>query len=82
MFDDGVATRVYNMTAQMMTALGAFGAMLAFLLAGLPNDTPVYIKLILGAANAGLVFYLGQTNKGTVPLAVTIEPHVVDKDKQ
>jgi len=63
------------MTAQVMTVLGAFGAMLSFLLAGLPNDTPVYIKLVIGTFNAGLVFYLGQTNKGTIPLSVTIEPH-------
>ena len=55
------------MTSQMMTLLGAVGAMLAFLLAGLPSETPLYLKLVLGVANAGLTYYLGQTNTGTVP---------------
>ena len=55
------------MTGQMMTLLGAFAAMLAFLQAGLPPETPVYIKLLIGAVNAGLSYYLGQSNRGTLP---------------
>ena len=55
------------MSSNMMTILGAVGAMLACLMAGLPAETPLYLKLLIGALNAGLVFYLGQTNKGTLP---------------
>lgn len=53
------------MTSGMMTALGAVGAGMAFVVAGLPAETPVYIKLLLGAVNAGLVAYIGKTHPGT-----------------
>lgn len=54
------------LTATHMTLLGAFGAGLSFVLAGLPMGTPWYVKTFLGSVNAFLVFYLGQTNKGTI----------------
>ena len=53
------------MTSNQMTALGAAGAMLTFALMGLPPTIPVYIKFVMGMLNAGVTFYLGQTNKGT-----------------
>lgn len=52
-------------TSAQMTLLGALGAGLAFINAGLPPETAWYIKIGIGAMNAALVFYLGQTNKGT-----------------
>lgn len=62
------------MTSQNMTVLGAFAAMLAFIQVGLPVETSVWIKLVVGAANAGLSTYLGLTNKGTMT--------VVEKEKK
>ena len=53
------------MTSIMMTALGVGGAVVAFVAAGLPTDTPDWVKLIFGALNAGVSFYLGKTNTGT-----------------
>lgn len=53
------------MTSGMMTFVGAVAAALAFLLAGLPAETPVYVKLGIGTLNAALSFYLGQTHPGT-----------------
>ncbi len=61
-------------SGQVMTIIGAFCAMLAFLQVGLPGDTPVYVKLSIGALNAFLSYYLGQTNKGTI---VPVEPKVI-----
>ncbi len=55
------------MSGQAMTFLGALAAMLAFIQVGLPAETPVYLKLAIGAANAGLSYFLGQTNKGNLP---------------
>lgn len=62
------------MSSNMMTLLGAIGAMLAFLLAGLPAETPIYAKLLIGVLNAGVTFYLGQTNKGTLPEPRNVTP--------
>ncbi len=53
------------MTSNQMTLIGVIAAMTAFVVAGLPQDTPVYVKLMLGSVNAGLPFYTGLTNKGT-----------------
>lgn len=55
------------MSGQLMTLLGAIAAMLAVIQLGLPAETPTYVKLIIGAVNAGLSYYLGQTNKGNTP---------------
>lgn len=54
------------MSANVMTAIGALCAMLAFVQAGLPFETNMYIKLSIGAINAALAYYLGHTNQGTV----------------
>lgn len=53
------------MSSRNMTIFGAIGAGLAFLSAGLPDETNLFIKLILGAFSASLSFYLGSTNQGT-----------------
>lgn len=55
------------MSSQVMTLLGAIGAAISFLLAGLPDNTPWWGKLGIGALNAFLTFYLGQSNRGTAP---------------
>jgi hypothetical protein len=57
------------MTNQVMTLLGAIGAMLAVIQLGLPENTSWSVKLGVAAVNAGLSYYLGQTNKGTTPQA-------------
>lgn len=54
-----------KVSSQQMTAIGSVAAGLAFLQFGLPDDTPQYVELLIGTANAGLSFYLGKTNKGT-----------------
>ena len=56
------------MTSQMMTLLGACAAMMAFLQAGLPAETPLYVKIGIGALNAFVSTYLGLTNRGTSPI--------------
>lgn len=48
-----------------MTTVGAVAATIAFIVAGLPAETPIYVKLCLGAVNAGLSFYAGLTHAGT-----------------
>ena len=48
-----------------MTIIGCVGAGLAFIMASLPPETPIYIKLTIGGINAMLSFYLGKTNTGT-----------------
>ena len=53
------------MTSNQMTAIGIVTAMIAFVVAGLPTETPVYVKLALGCVNAGLSFYTSLTHPGT-----------------
>lgn len=53
------------MTSNQMTIVGIVAAMTAFIVAGLPVDTPIYIKLTLGSVNAALSFYTGLTHMGT-----------------
>lgn len=55
------------MPGGIMTLLGAVGAMLAALQVAIPTDSSTMVRGVLGAVNAGLVYYLGQTNKGTTP---------------
>lgn len=71
------------MSSRVMTLLGAVGAALAFLQAGLPNATPAWVKLGLGATSAFLAYYLGQTNKGTTAQpAQRIDVTVTESAKQ
>ena len=53
------------MSSQAMTVIGCVSAGLAFMLASIPPETPVYVKLAIGCLNAILSFYLGKTNTGT-----------------
>ena len=53
------------MSSAVMTGLGVLAAGLAFIQAGLPTETAVYIKLAIGAVTAMLSFYLGKTHTGT-----------------
>ena len=59
------------MTDAQMTGIGAFVAVLGFLLAAAAahapgtEDIPALGWLLLGATNAGLAFYLGKTHPGT-----------------
>lgn len=53
------------MTSGQMTAISAVGAGVAFVTANLPDGTPELYEVLLGALNAGLLVYLGVTNKGT-----------------
>jgi hypothetical protein len=56
------------MNSQVMTLIGAIAASLQFIQAGIPADSPLWVRLCIGSVGAGLSYYLGQTNKGTSQL--------------
>ena len=53
------------MTSFMMTMLGIIAGTVAMANASLPVDTPVYLKVVIGALNAAMSIYLGKTHTGT-----------------
>lgn len=53
------------MTSAQMTLISAVGAAIGFWATNLPDGTPKLYELLLGGLNAGIMVFLGVTNKGT-----------------